>query len=238
MRNFFVMCVVCFFVILLFGVSTEPVEAGTITQDFESIGELLGEGGHLTTQLLGLTFTGAYIAEEGSPIYAFWGTPSSGIPHDKAHSEIYTVTDEYSNPGTITVSFDTPVNDLSFYAMDIDSFGNVYETLTAKVFNDTHTLLETITIVAGDPDTGDGVATPVSFSVGGISSLEMSVEASNGGGYGWAFDDLSYTPVPIPGAAWLLGSGLFGLIAVRRGKKSVSRKVMVTPEERGQKSCL
>jgi hypothetical protein len=26
-------------------------------------------------------------------------------------------------------------------------------------------------------------------------------------------------PVPIPGAFWLLGSGLFGLVAVRRGKK-------------------
>jgi len=32
---------------------------------------------------------------------------------------------------------------------------------------------------------------------------------------GW-LDDVSVTPVPIPGALWLLGSGLFGLVGLRR----------------------
>ena len=37
---------------------------------------------------------------------------------------------------------------------------------------------------------------------------------------GWFdFDDVSMNPVPIPGAIWLLGSGLIGLIGVRRKLK-------------------
>ncbi len=35
-----------------------------------------------------------------------------------------------------------------------------------------------------------------------------------------ATDDFIPNPVPIPGAAWLLGSGLLGLVAVRRRKKN------------------
>ena len=221
MKNMVMICAVCIFLSL-----TAPAKAGTITQDFDTIGASLGEGGHLIDQLSGLTFTGAYIAEEGGSPYAFWSNSPPDPPHDKAHSGQYTVTDKKGDSGPITVSFATPVYDLSFYAMDIDTFGGKDDILTAQVFDSSHTLLNTITITYGQAgyDTGDCVATFVDFtSINNISSLEMRVETGNSfsGNYsGWALDDLSYTPVPVPGAIWLLGSGLIGLAAFggRRGK--------------------
>jgi hypothetical protein len=38
--------------------------------------------------------------------------------------------------------------------------------------------------------------------------------------YSIAFDDFSITPVPVPAAVWLFGSGLIGLIGVARRKKA------------------
>jgi hypothetical protein len=38
--------------------------------------------------------------------------------------------------------------------------------------------------------------------------------------YGWAVRDGDVGPVPIPAAVWLFGSGLLGLIAVARRKKT------------------
>ncbi|HDM75144.1 MAG TPA: VPLPA-CTERM sorting domain-containing protein [Deltaproteobacteria bacterium] len=220
MKNMVIICTVCIFLAL-----TALAKAGTITQDFEDEGQTLGEGGQLLT-ITGLpgeptlTFTGAYIAEEGNPPYAFYA--SSPYVNDEAHSGQYTVTDKKGDSGPITVSFATPVYDLSFYAMDIDydPWSTSNEILTATVYNASDVALQTITKQNGDPNTGDGVATPVTFSVSGISSLEMWVKVAGGDHHygGWALDDLSYTPVPIPAAAWLLGSGLIGLVAFRRRK--------------------
>ena len=40
-------------------------------------------------------------------------------------------------------------------------------------------------------------------------------------GYGWAVHDGNVgSPVPLPGAVWLLGSGLLGLVGLRRFRKS------------------
>ncbi len=147
---------------------------------------------------------------------------SHGYGTDGAHSGSYSITDVIAENGTfykpsspISVSFATPVDDLSFYAMDIDG----YEVLTAKVYNGA-TLLETITIDTINSGTGDGSAKLVEFTAGNISSLTVTVY--DGIGSGWALDDLSYAPVPIPGAVWLLGSGLFGLVAVRRKRNNIS----------------
>jgi len=219
MKNMVMICAVCIFLLLAL---IALAEAGTITQDFDDI--TTTEGYHLTT-ISGppgptLTFTGAYIAKEGSPPYAFYA--KSPYVHDEAHSGLYTVTDNKDTPSEITVSFSTPVYDLSFYAMDIDydPWSSSNEILTATAYNASDVALQTITKQYGDPNTGDGVATPVTFSVSGISSLEMWVKVAGGDHHygGWALDDLSYTPVPVPGALWLLGSGIIGLVAFRKRK--------------------
>ena len=58
--------------------------------------------------------------------------------------------------------------------------------------------------------------------LGVVFGLEFELSSSDTGAWGmntpsyFALDDFTINPVPIPGAVWLLGSGLFGLAAVRK----------------------
>ncbi len=58
--------------------------------------------------------------------------------------------------------------------------------------------------------------------LGVVNGLEFELSSSDVGAYGmntpayFAMDNLTGNPVPIPGAVWLLGSGLCGLIIRRR----------------------
>ncbi|PIE73719.1 MAG: PEP-CTERM sorting domain-containing protein [Deltaproteobacteria bacterium] len=59
-------------------------------------------------------------------------------------------------------------------------------------------------------------------SLGVVYGLEFVLESSDVGAYGmntpayFAMDDLETNPVPVPAAAWLLGSGLLGMVGIRR----------------------
>ena len=102
--------------------------------------------------------------------------------------------------------FDIPVFDVSCSVADLDVWkSGSKEVLTAEVFDSTDTLLESITITAGDTGTGDQIATLVEFSTGNVSRLAL-LAANSQGHAGWGVDNLSFTPVP--GAAIL---GMIGL---------------------------
>ncbi|WP_319526483.1 DUF4465 domain-containing protein [uncultured Desulfosarcina sp.] len=59
-------------------------------------------------------------------------------------------------------------------------------------------------------------------SLGVVYGLEFELTSSDTGAYGmntpayFAMDDLEINAVPVPAAVWLLGSGLLGLIGIRR----------------------
>ena len=64
--------------------------------------------------------------------------------------------------------------------------------------------------------------------LGAVYGLEFSMSSSDGGsGFGmntpayFAMDDLTASPVPIPGSVLLLGSGLLGLFGIRRRPDNV-----------------
>jgi hypothetical protein len=50
--------------------------------------------------------------------------------------------------------------------------------------------------------------------------LDVGLRTTNLAIYSIAFDNFSITPVPVPAAIWLFGSGLVGLIGVARRKKA------------------
>ncbi|MBL0714363.1 MAG: VPLPA-CTERM sorting domain-containing protein [Desulfosarcina sp.] len=57
-----------------------------------------------------------------------------------------------------------------------------------------------------------------------VYGLEFDLSSSDNGAYGmntpayFAMDNLEANPVPVPAAVWLLGSGLIGLVGIRRRK--------------------
>lgn len=60
------------------------------------------------------------------------------------------------------------------------------------------------------------------FSTGNTYQLILHSDTYDSSYYNEAWDfNLATTPVPAPAAAWLLGSGLFGLIGVARKRKAV-----------------
>ena len=63
------------------------------------------------------------------------------------------------------------------------------------------------------PDTGgDNMWDQLVFNVDGVKRIELNL-----GGSG-AIDNIRYSVIPVPAAAWLFGSGLIGLIALARRK--------------------
>ncbi len=85
---------------------------------------------------------------------------------------------------------------------------------------------EVLTVGFGDIDLQAALSDPfpgmgdLGYFVGFISDESVSeVELVVTLGYNYVFDNMIYaTQVPLPGAVWLLASGLIGFVAVRRGQ--------------------
>lgn len=193
----------------------QPAQAAYI--DFD--GSSLTEGASVTNQFSGVTFSGAVLALPGDPLIAFLSVVGSDntLGSGAAFFNGAFLADENIGIGTpklITATFSLLVDNVSFWAADVD--GN--DVLNAQAFDSSGGLLESITVNAGDTDTGDGEAFQVSFSSAGIKQIEI-ITTQGGEAVGWGLDSVSFTPVPVPGAVWLLGSGLAGLAGIRTTKR-------------------
>jgi hypothetical protein len=187
--------------------------------NFENTG--LSEGSNeadtvpLTTQIPGLTFSGARIIQTGYPESAF--TPGDTVLGGSFGS--YFISDlDYppnANENPIGIRFATPVSNVSIAVADIDE----QEAVKGEAFDINNILLQTITFHSGDAGTGNQSVKLFAFDASNVSRLVFTPYPSSDGGIGWGLDNLSYNtpaPVPIPSTMLLLGSGLVGLIGFRR----------------------
>lgn len=79
----------------------------------------------------------------------------------------------------------------------------------------------------GDGNFASGTAEDRFFGVentGGISKIHIFNSQMSGGGSGIEVDHVQYgaSAVPLPTAAWLFGSGLFGLVGMARRKATIA----------------
>ena len=56
--------------------------------------------------------------------------------------------------------------------------------------------------------------------VNGVVQIGFNNLVGNDDGSGMFYDNVSFSPVPVPAAVWLFGSGLIGLIGIARRRKS------------------
>ena len=117
--------------------------------------------------------------------------------------------DEGSRPaGYFTITFDVPVtlNSIDFFDIEGAESPNSSDNQISL-----YGVNGLITNAFWTPDTGgDNTWDQLLFGISGVTMIEIRM-----GGSG-ALDNLDFTPVPVPAAVWLLGSGLFGLFATRR----------------------
>ena len=112
-----------------------------------------------------------------------------------------------SGKSSFTLNLDSGWDSVGFYITDPVDIGGVFDlTVASGGISETVHMLDLI----GTQSSGQVFYFTV-LSNSMLSSLTFST--SNNDGYG--IDDISVAHTPIPAAAWLLGTGLLGLVALR-----------------------
>ncbi len=115
----------------------------------------------------------------------------------------------------LTLTFDSLVNFVSIVGGDS---GGDQDRFTMEAFDISGTSIgfaDTGVFSGADP------VTPLTTTYGDYRTLSLNVSGAKSvvleqTNWGVSWDNLQYNPVPVPGALWLLGSGLAGLVAMRR----------------------
>ena len=198
------------------------------TIDFEGLG--LSEGTLLTTipAFPEVHFSNAILVLPGAPRFGFQGNSGGGSGSTDDALSGATMSAPDNTGGTVVVTFDRPVKDLVFDAVDIEIASYGVELITTRVFDAVigGTLLHTFTLTGGDPGTGDGILTPINLSSGFLGSdqirrfeFEGAFVPGGSDNPGYAIDNLSFTLVPEPSSFYLVTIGLFALAGVSRCRR-------------------
>lgn len=197
--------------------------------DFEDKAPLLTDPENVGTSYSngGITFDSLddndlFLVQTGTPTNAF--VPNDDPSPGGAFGEVFLTGDFIAN-SAMGLTFDKDLNSISFDIADIDGSDDQAEIFTFEfLFNGSS--LSTTVVTAGDPNTGDGVITPISF--GGQRFDEVLITnrtvgdptGANRPNIGWGIDNINASPVPVPAGVVLLVSGLGGLAFMRRRKSA------------------
>lgn len=185
-----------------------------------TIGSLSGRADAVTlidfsNSPVGALSAGSILTTQYSSFGVIFSATENGLPVNLAVVDNYTVaaggiylgnTDSntfLNRHDTITITFSNPVNNVSWLT---ESLGNL--SITFNAYSSSNALLQTVVTPAAGVSWG-----ATSFSVSGISRIEANQPVDN---WAWGLDNLSYTAVPEPASALLLGLGSLGILARRR----------------------
>lgn len=220
----------------LISITCCPQLAGASTITFETVPGIgvPTEGLPINNQFLsteGVTFSlegggDPVIAEGGSPRTAFGGPPNHSGPDAPAPGQgvgSFFLTDDGIISGTVPtllIAYSSPVRAASGVIIDVDEGpSSTFERWEIEARDATSAIIDSVMLTFGDPNTGDGIATPWAFShtTDDIFSIRIAYTGTKTT-VGLAFDNFSpssATVVPLPAAF-----GLFGVAIMMLGSMS------------------
>jgi len=156
------------------------------------------------------------------------GTGNNVTPNEGSTDGIYAASfngGEVVGNGTLSQSFTTVIGNTYLLDLDYGVFGvptnsipNT-QSLRVELIGGSTLLSQILTDTGSNPNvfttysfgfTADSTSTTLSFT--DLTTLSQSASTD------FVIDNVSVSPVPVPAAAWLFGSGLLGLIGAARRK--------------------
>lgn len=166
------------------------------------------------------------LARIGAPTTAFQGPIAGDTPVPGQGIGEFFLTDDGILSGLaaipLIVTYTTPTAAASGIILDID----FDESFLIEARNNIGDVIESIVINAGDPGTGDGIATLWSFTrpSADVYSIRFVGSRSTSGSFGLGFDNFdarsasAATPIPLPATHILMLAGLIGFLFFTRQK--------------------
>ena len=223
-------------------ISFEEIAGMAPTDGLEITDQFAATAGVTFSLIDGLTgsvpSSGPMLAEVGGPRTAFEGFGAGDdtiAPSSAAQIGSFFLTDDGLTTGglqnpILVASYSVASSFITADILDLD----FSETFDIRFYDATTggNLLNTISLSAGSPGTGNGIATSIRYDHGSADILRVEFEGRGNvtpavGFFGLGFDNFDSgvvlapnppSPVPLPASAWMLLAALGGIFKVSRSR--------------------